>query len=112
MKKTLNEISKKISQVAAKKRLDAGYSGEWGDGGASNLEKELEFFKLGVSNAMDMYLHLVDMLPNKHEAVKLVTMDNIRNFEIEIPKSWEGYFLKDDAEYQKYLELKNKFEGK
>lgn len=112
MKKTLNEISKRIDEVAAQKRMDAGYSGQWGDGGASQLEREIELFKLGFSNSVDMYLHLVDMLPNKDEAVKLVTMDNIRNFEIEIPKSWEGYFLKDDAEYEKYLELKNKFEGK
>lgn len=89
MKKTIDEIIKKITEQAEGRRLEAGYNGSHGDGGASKLEDALSFFTIGVKSGF---------LAAKEETEL-----------IEVPKQWEGYFIAEDPEYQEYLRLKQKF---
>lgn len=41
-----------IAQECHKRKENAGYGGEWGDHGASELEKEVKFFKMGMKGEM------------------------------------------------------------
>jgi hypothetical protein len=77
--------SVKVSAESA--RYNAGMSGSWGDGGASDMESRLKHWLDGVNFALtgktELYHHIID------------------KFEAE-----------NDPEYQKYLQLKEKFEKK
>jgi hypothetical protein len=46
------EIMELILSDAAKIRTNASFSGSWGDGGASDLEKQVRFFKYGMNLAL------------------------------------------------------------
>ena len=71
-----------VRQKAEEKRKTAGYNGSWDDGGAGNLENIADAFECGLSG----------MIPN-------------------CLKSLHKEFLRtQDPEYQKYLDLKRKFE--
>ena len=94
MKKTLKEISDKITSVAFNLREDAGYSGSWTDGGASVLEDSLSMFINGVKAALNT----------------AGIIDGVEDYQLEVPKQWTKYFIEDDKEYKEYLRLKNKFE--
>lgn len=96
MKKTLNEIKHKISNVAESLRQDAGYSGAHSDFGATELEEKLAMFIAGVKACTDAYI-------STHN--KILSGDT----EFEVPSRWEKYFLEDDKEYKEYLRLKDKF---
>lgn len=96
MKKTLGEIKSVITKEAHNKRESAAYGGEWGDGGASQLEGELNLFMSGVKATVDVYI-------DKHN--KVLSGDT----DFEVPKQWEKFFIKEDEEYEEYLRLKNKF---
>ena len=68
--------------VADNKRKNAAYSGDMGDGGAKMLEDQVDIYRAGMSGR--------------------------------IPPVWLEYHKEftnvSDPEYQKYLELKKKFE--
>jgi len=100
MKKTLKEISDKITSVAFNLREDAGYSGSWTDGGASVLEDSLSMFINGVKAALTT-AGVID--ENSYG-------DGAEDYQFEVPKQWTKYFIEDDKEYKEYLRLKNKFE--
>jgi hypothetical protein len=71
-----------LRRTVEQKRLDAGYSGSWGDNGASDLEVQIEIYFHGMVNSF--------------------------------PHQWDDYYkayMKEtDPEYEKYLELKERFE--
>ena len=90
MKRTLLQIVETITEKANDMRTKATYSGEYGDGGASTLEQNLEFFVLGFRT---------------HGGLDL-------NTEVQVPATWQKYFYRQDPEYDEYLRLKNKFENK
>ena len=46
--KNIKEFMDFLQKRANQKREDAGYSGSWGDGGASNLEHSMEVYKAGI----------------------------------------------------------------
>ena len=92
MKRTLRQIIETVSQKAQQMRTDAAYGGEHGDGGASRLEKELEFFTLG-------FKAYADTVPDK----------NYLDMFIDVPIFWQSYFYRQDPEYVEYIRLKNKF---
>ena len=97
MKKTLKEISDKITSVAFNLREDAGHSGSWTDGGASVLEDSLSIFINGVktgANAVGGF------------------RGEIGDYKFEVPEQWVKYFIEEDKEYKEYLRLKTKFEKK
>lgn len=94
MKKTLGEIKSVITKEAHNKRESAAYGGERGDGGASQLEGELNLFMSGVKAYID-----------KHN--KVLSGDT----DFEVPEQWVKYFIKEDEEYDEYLRLKNKFDN-
>jgi len=77
-------IAAMIKNEAHNKREDAIFSGAMHDNGASGIINELEFYEAGVSG--------------------------------EIPKKWEKYVKEldniADPDYETYLKLKKKFEGK
>ena len=66
---------------ANRKRQNASFSGEMGDGGALRIENEMEIYKAGIAGS--------------------------------IPYIWENSYKAfsqtKDPEYEKYLELKEKF---
>ena len=101
MKKTLKEIEVKIKQIAAKRRLDAGYAGSMSDGGASALQKEFDTFILGFDTAISLLAENRDLPPEVW--IKKP---------IDIPEHWRGFFIDEDPDYQMYLKLKEKFEKK
>lgn len=70
------------NQVASNKRESSGFSGSWNDGGASRLEENIKTWHAGLEGKIP-------------ESLK----DIVTDFEHSI-----------DPEYQKYLELKKKFE--
>lgn len=76
-------VLKKILDAAEKKRLDAGMGGAWNDGGASELERQVEIFRCGMEEV--------------------------------IPQIWMEYAKEirnaADPEWEKYQQLKKKFEG-
>ena len=97
MKKTLKEISGKITSVAFNLREDAGYSDSWTDGGASVLEDALSIFINGVktgANALGGF------------------RGEVGDYLFDIPTQWVKYFIEEDEEYKEYLRLKTKFEKK
>ena len=99
MKKTIKEIQLKITQIAEKRRLDAGYSGSMSDGGASVLEKEFDTFILGFDSAISLYVANKDLPPEVW--IKKP---------IDVPARWKGFFIDEDPDYEVYLKLKEKFE--
>lgn len=81
-KQLVNKLFKYIKNLADDKELDAGMGGFHHDGGASRLRSEVQFYQMGMNKV--------------------------------IPPQWKDYVKdivrKDDPEYVKYLELKQKFE--
>lgn len=98
MKRTLDQIRKKIFSVAHELRENAAYAGERGDGGAARLENELIMFADGYKACLDAYIeetnHILDT-----------------DAEITVPNPWRKYFIEEDKEYQDYLRLKEKYEN-
>ena len=96
MKRTLLQIVETVTQKANEMRTNAAYGGEHGDGGASTLEQNLEFFVLGFKTHAD------------------TTIDEHGKWEkeIDVPVVWQKYFYRNDPEYGEYLRLKNKFDGR
>ena len=90
MKRTLLQIVETITEKANEMRTKAAYGGEYGDGSASTLEQNLEFFVLGFKT---------------HGGLDL-------NPEVQVPSDWQKYFFRQDPEYDEYFRLKNKFENK
>jgi hypothetical protein len=84
----LAELVDTITTSAANRALNAAYGGEHHDGGASSEIKQLSAFLDGV-----LYAETGKLLGPYAEALK-----NIK--------------IQQDPEYQKYQELKKKFEGK
>ena len=79
----VNYIEKRVNDLADDLEMNAAYSGSMSDGGASRKRENLEFWLSGVrQDVPKQYAQLV--------------------------KEFES---KKDPEYQKYLELKKKFEG-
>lgn len=85
--KVKSEIIKRVKKSAEKRRYDAGMAGSHGDNGARRSEERLEYWVDGIFFAQtgktEKYKDLVKQIENEN-----------------------------DPEYQKYLELKEKFEGK
>ena len=79
--RNINEIMELILKEAEQKRENAGYNGDYGDGGASQLEDQVKFFKLGWGQ----------QFPPEWEKYKI------------------QFNRENDPEYQKYLLLKDKF---
>ena len=81
----VNKIANAVRDSAERARSDAGFSGSWGDGGASHQEELLKHWLDGVSFAQtgetQVYKSLLKKLMNE-----------------------------EDSEYKKYIELKKKFE--
>jgi hypothetical protein len=77
----LNKIFDVILREAHDARESAGYSGSYGDGGASRLEEQVKFYKYGMIKA----------LPPEWDKYH----DQARN--------------EADPEYKEYLRLQNKF---
>lgn len=79
----VNYIEKRVNDLADDLEMNAAYGGSMSDGGASRKRENLEFWLSGVrQDVPKQYAQLV--------------------------KEFES---KKDPEYQKYLELKKKFEG-
>ena len=97
MKKTLKEISDKITSVAFNLREDAGHSGSWTDGGASVLEDSLSMFVHGVKAGVNAWWCGKEL---------------VGDYQFEVPEQWVKYFIEEDKEYKEYLRLKTKFEKK
>jgi hypothetical protein len=76
------DICDHILAVAARKRDNAGYSGSWGDGGASSLEAEVEVYRAGRAGT----------IPTRW-----------REYEIEFKNQ-------SDPDFETYQRLKQKFE--
>lgn len=93
MKRTLRQIIETVSMKAQQMRTDAAYGGEHGDGGASRLEQNLDFFTLGFK---------------AREGLGQITLDELDK-EVEVPTTWQSYFYRQDPEYSEYVRLKNKF---
>ena len=98
MKKTLSEIIEVVSKEAKSKRDNAAYGGEWGDGGASKIEEELNLFVEGIRACSNAYIE---------EFNKVLSPDTAL---FKVPDQWTKYFIEEDKEYQDYLRLKEKFE--
>lgn len=47
--KVLTAIVELVRKAAADARSNAGYSGSWDDGGASRMERDIEFYLMGRS---------------------------------------------------------------
>ena len=79
----VNYIEKRVNDLADDLEMNAAYSGSMSDGGASRKRENLEFWISGIRQ--------------------------------EIPKQYaqlaDEFERKKDPEYEKYLELKKKFEG-
>jgi len=102
MQATLNRIKKVNRKTVNERRVEAAYSGAMNDGGAGMLEEQLSWFLSGIQSAIDV---LIDV---DSEYSYLVDEDT----EYSIPQQWRKYFIEEDLEYQKYLELKKKFENR
>ena len=94
MKRTFLQIVETITQKANEMRTNAAYGGENGDGGASRLEQDLEFFALGFKS--------------KTGNMGILDLET----KVDVPIAWQKYFFRQDPEYDEYLRLKNKFENK
>lgn len=79
----INAVMKKVRAQADSKRLDAGMGGHHHDGGASAMLREAEMFEDGMNGI--------------------------------VPQTWIEYAKEirneADPEWEKYQQLKNKFEG-
>lgn len=83
--KLIDFIATTVTERAAKAKIDAGYSGSWGDGGASEMKSQLTFWLLGLS----------EKVPAQYE---------------KIVKEYEKQQLKEiDSDYQLFLKLKEKY---
>lgn len=82
-KELVNYIEKRVNDLADDLEMNAAYSGSMSDGGASRKREDLKLWLSGVRQEVPKQYA---QLANKFESKK-------------------------DAEYQKYLELKKKFEG-
>jgi hypothetical protein len=80
-KPTPNQIISWVQTEAQARLDDAGYSGRWDDGGSGALLREVEAYQAGMAGT--------------------------------VPPSWqpiiEKHVRQQDAEYQEYLRLANKF---
>lgn len=108
MKRTLPQIIDTITQKANEMRTDAAYGGERGDGGASKLEQDLQFFVLGFKTHKDA---IIDEHGKGEWGVMGAQILKTEK-EIDVPTVWEKHFLCQDPEYDEYLRLKNKFDGR
>ena len=99
MKRTLSYIIEVITKEAESKRTSAAYGGEWTDGGASRLESELSLFIEGFKACADHMISELNYIMDPEST-------------IEVPDQWKKYFIKEDKEYQDYLRLKQKYDGK
>lgn len=83
--KHVDTIIKLVLKSAESTRYNAAMGGEWGDGGANRIEERLNNWLDGIKYATtgktQLYCEIIDQLEKE-----------------------------DDHEYQKYLELKKKFE--
>lgn len=50
MRYTIEQIMDFVLKGAENAREDAGYGGRWDDGGASRLEDQVKFYKMGMKN--------------------------------------------------------------
>lgn len=48
----IDKVMALVLKDAENKKLDAGYSGRWDDGGANRLEEQVKFFKLGMAGTL------------------------------------------------------------
>lgn len=96
MKKTINEIREAVQGAAHGMSESAAYSGERGDGGASALLMNLQYFLLGYKVAVDAYVEDSNYILDAE-------------VEVDVPLAWEKYFVEADPEYQEYIRLKEKF---
>ena len=96
MKRTLRQIVETITQKANEMRTSAAYGGDHGDGGASKLENNLEFFVLGFKTHADA------VVDDPNHVIYVQT-------EVEVPLAWQKYFFRQNPEYNEYLRLKSKF---
>ena len=113
MKRTLPQIIETITQKANEMRTDAAYGGERGDGvlselSASKLEQDLQFFLLGFKTHADA---IIDEFSKGDWGVMGAQILKTEK-EIDVPTVWEKHFLCQDPEYDEYLRLKNKFDGR
>jgi hypothetical protein len=108
MKRTLLQIVETITQKAEEMRTNAAYGDEHGDGGASKLEQNLEFFVLGFKTHKDA---IIDE-HGKGEWGVMGAQILRSEKEIDVPVAWQKYFYRQDPEYNEYLRLKNKFDGR
>jgi len=83
MKRTLRQIVETITQKANEMRTSASYGGEHGDGGASKLESNLEFFTLGFK------AHADAVVDDPNNVIYVQT-------EVDVPVTWQGYFFRQD----------------
>lgn len=79
-----NIVIRRITETAKSRREDAGYNGEYGDGGSSQMLENLEYWLDGIkfaeSGTSTKYDHII-----------------------------HKYKLEQDSEYKLYQELKKKF---
>lgn len=79
----VNYIEKRVNDIADNLEMNAAYSGSMSDSGASRKRENLEFWISGIRQ--------------------------------DVPKQYaqlsDEFERKKDPEYEKYLELKKKFEG-
>lgn len=73
-----------IAGIAKKKREEAGYAGEYGDRGASELMRNLETFCAGLNCEIPMSLSTV----------------------------WSEFMKTQDVEFAEFLEMKKKMEAR
>jgi hypothetical protein len=71
--KDIDQLIALILQDAEKRRKDAGFAGEWGDGGANELEQQVRFYQYGQKNeippAWSVYAQKLD--PEWNEYIRL-----------------------------------------
>jgi len=80
----IEDVKKKVLEAAEGKRTSAGMNGSWGDGGASVLEIQVQFYEYGQKGAMPP----------------------------EWAKYAEQLDKSSNPRYKLYQELKQEFEGK
>ena len=85
--KHIDLIKKAVSKSAETARYNAGMGGEWGDRGAGQSEERLKYWLDGIAYATTGNTELYDHIISQH-------------------------LKESDPDYQKYLELKEKFEKK
>ena len=82
-KELVNYIEKRVNDLADDLEMNAAYGGSMSDGGASRNRENLKFWLSGVRQG----------IPKQYAQLA------------------EEFESRKDPEYQKYLELKKKFEG-